>query len=39
MGAVLVLVGKISIDKVKGKPERAIKNAQDTIAAVRPSSS
>ena len=39
LGAILVLVGKISIDKLHGKPERAIKSAQDTIAAVRPSSS
>lgn len=38
-GAILVLVGKISFDKLKGKPERAIKSTQDTIAAVRPSSS
>jgi hypothetical protein len=39
IGAILVLVGKISIDKLQGKPERAIKSTQDTIAAVRPSSS
>jgi predicted transcriptional regulator len=39
VGAILVLVGKRSIDGVKGKPERAIKSTQDTIAAVRPSSS
>ena len=38
LGAILVLVGKSSIDKLHGKPERAIKSAQDTIAAVRPSS-
>jgi fatty acid desaturase len=38
-GAVLVAVGKHSIDSVQGKPERAIKSTQDTIAAVRPSSS
>jgi len=38
IGAILALVGKSSISKVKGKPERAIKNAQDTIAAIRPGS-
>jgi len=38
VGAILALVGKSSISKVKGKPERAIKNAQDTIAALRPRS-
>ena len=38
IGAILALVGKSSISKVKGKPERAIKNAQDTIAAIRPRS-
>jgi hypothetical protein len=38
IGAILVLVGKHNIDNLKGKPERAIKSAQDTIAAVRPSS-
>jgi hypothetical protein len=39
IGAILVLVGKRSIDSLQGKPERAIKSTQDTIAAVRPSSS
>src|ERR1019366_33290 len=39
VGAILVLVGKRTIDGVKGMPERAIKSTQDTIAAVRPSSS
>ena len=38
IGAILVLVGKSSIDKLQGKPERAIKSTQDTFAAVRPSS-
>jgi hypothetical protein len=38
VGAILALVGKSSISKVKGKPERTIKNAQDTIAVIRPSS-
>jgi hypothetical protein len=38
IGAIVALVGKSSISKVKGKPERAIKNAQDTIATIRPSS-
>jgi len=36
IGAVLVLVGKSSMGKLKGKPERSIKSAQDTIAAIRP---
>ena len=36
IGAVLVLVGKRSIASVQGKPERAIKSTQETIAAVRP---
>jgi fatty acid desaturase len=39
IGVILVLVGKHNFDNLKGKPERAIKNVQDTIAAVRPSSS
>lgn len=39
VGTILVLVGKRSIDSVKGRPDRAIKSTQDTIAAVRPSSS
>jgi len=38
LGAILVLVGKTSVSKVSGKPERTIKSTQDTIAAVRPSS-
>jgi hypothetical protein len=38
IGVILVLGGKHNIDNLKGKPERAIKSAQDTIAAVRPSS-
>lgn len=37
-GAGLAFVGKNSLSKIKGKPERTIKNAQDTIAAIRPSS-
>jgi hypothetical protein len=36
--AILALAGKSSIRKVRGKPERTIKNAQDTIAVMRPSS-
>jgi hypothetical protein len=39
IGAILVLVGKQSFDNLQGKPERAIKSTQDTIAAVRPGSS
>jgi hypothetical protein len=38
IGVILVLAGKHNIGSLKGKPERAIKSAQDTIAAVRPSS-
>jgi uncharacterized membrane protein YqjE len=38
IGAILVFVGKQSFDNLKGKPERAIKSTQDTIAAVRPGS-
>ena len=38
VGVILVLVGKGSVGKLQGKPERAIKSAQDTIAAIRPSS-
>lgn len=38
LAAILALVGKSSVGKVKGKPERTIKNAQDTIAAVKSSS-
>src|ERR1019366_2235751 len=36
VGAILALIGKRSIDSLQGKPERAIKSTQDTIAAVRP---
>ncbi|MBE3074848.1 MAG: phage holin family protein, partial [Actinobacteria bacterium] len=39
LGAILAVVGKSSVSKIKGKPERAIKNAQDTIAAIRPGNS
>jgi len=39
VGAILVLVGKHNLENLKGKPERAIKSTQDTIAAIRPSSS
>ena len=39
VGAILVFLGKNNMDNLKGKPERAIKSTQDTIAAVRPSSS
>lgn len=37
LGLIMVLVGKHNFDNLKGKPERAIKSTQDTIAAVRPS--
>jgi|ERR1035437_6899341 hypothetical protein len=39
IGAILVAVGKRSLGSVKGKPERAIKSTQDTLAAVRGSNS
>jgi len=39
LGAILAVIGKSRVSKIKGKPERAIKNAQDTIAAVRPGNS
>ena len=39
LGAILAVIGKSSVSKIKGKPERAIKNAQDTIAAIRPRNS
>ncbi len=38
IAAVLALVGKKAIGKVKGKPERTIQNAQDTVEAVKPGS-
>ena len=38
IGVIMVAVGKRSLNNVKGKPERAIKSTQETIAAVRPSS-
>jgi Putative Actinobacterial Holin-X, holin superfamily III len=38
VGAILALVGKRAVGKIKGKPERTIKSAQDTIAAIRASS-
>ena len=38
-GVILALVGKSSLSKVKGKPERTIRNAKDTIAAIKPGSS
>ena len=36
LGAILAIVGKSSISKIKGKPEATIKNAQETIAALKP---
>jgi Putative Actinobacterial Holin-X, holin superfamily III len=38
IGAILVLVAKGAVTKIKGKPERTIKSAQDTIAAIKASS-
>jgi len=35
---ILGLVGVVAFKKLNGKPERTIKNAQDTIAAIRPRS-
>ena len=39
LGAILAVIGKSRVSKIKGKPERAIKNAQDTIVAIRPGNS
>lgn len=33
---ILALLGKSTLNKVKGKPERTIDNAQRTVAAVKP---
>jgi len=38
VGTILALVGKRAVTKIKGKPERTIKNAQETIAAIKASS-
>jgi len=38
VGAILALVAKRTVGKIKGKPERTIKSAQDTIAAIKASS-
>jgi len=38
VGTILALVGKRTVSKIKGKPERTIKNAEDTVAAIRASS-
>jgi len=38
IGAILAFVGRTTVTKVKGKPERTIKNAQDTIVAIRANS-
>lgn len=35
VGTILALVGKRAVTRIKGKPERTIKNAQDTIAAIK----
>lgn len=37
VGAIMAFVGKNRFGKIKGRPERAIKSTQDTIAAIRPS--
>jgi len=39
VAAILALAGKGSVGRIKGRPERTIKSAQDTIAAIRPSNS
>jgi ABC-type nickel/cobalt efflux system permease component RcnA len=39
LGALMAVVGKNRVSKVKGKPERAIKSTQDTIAAIKPGNS
>lgn len=36
IAAILALVGKKNVSRVKGKPEKAIANAQQTVAAVKP---
>lgn len=36
---VLALMGKSALSKVKGKPERTIKNAQQTVQAIKPGTS
>ena len=36
IAAILGLIGKSSVSKVKGKPERTIANAQQTVAAIKP---
>ncbi len=38
VGAILAIVGKRAVTKINGKPKRTIKNAQDTIAAIKASS-
>jgi hypothetical protein len=38
VGAILAFVGKGTVSKIKGKPERTIKSAQDTVDAIRASS-
>jgi hypothetical protein len=38
VGLIVALLGKVSVGKVKGKPERTIKNAQETVAALRSAS-
>jgi Putative Actinobacterial Holin-X, holin superfamily III len=35
IGAVLVLIGRRTVNKIKGRPERTIKNAQDTVSAIK----
>jgi hypothetical protein len=35
VAGILALVGRSSMKKLKGKPERTIKNAQDTVAAIK----
>ena len=38
VGALLAIVGKRAVAKINGKPTRTIKNAQDTIAAIKATS-
>jgi hypothetical protein len=38
VAAVLGLVGRRSFQRVKGRPERTIRNAQETIATIKPGS-
>lgn len=38
VAAILAVVGRNSMKKIKGKPERTIRNAQETVSAVKSAS-